>query len=341
MEKITVLVVDDSVFMRNVITDILNSDPEIEVVGQASDGIHALKKIQEFNPQVITLDLEMPHMNGLETIQKLMQLAPHPTVIMVSAFTSEGAGVTLQCLEAGAVDFVLKPSGPRSLDMDKVKEKLIATVKSAALVNMQTFKKKSVHIEASTIPKNAHQQPGIIVIGSSTGGPVALERLLPLFPPEFSYPILVAQHMPLEFIVSFVKRLEHLCHVPVRLAKDGEKIENGIIYIVPGNVNTQVRQDADDLAVFSTTETDVILTPSIDLLMKSVVAIYKEATVGIILTGMGDDGAVGMQAIKEAGGRTLVQDEKSSTVFGMGRAVVERGFADLVVPLDEIVEHII
>lgn len=334
---VKVLVVDDSFFMRKVICDFLQSDPAIKVIGEAEDGAKALQLITELNPHVVTLDIEMPVMNGLETLKALVSLPQHPSVVMVSGYVQEGADVTLQCLAMGAADFVLKPSGSFSLDMDKIKDVLIKKVKDAAKVDTT-----KAQVFTSSLPKTwrYHKTGGIVVIGASTGGPAALETLLPAFPEDFPYPVVVAQHLPKEFAASFVNRLDKRCQLLVVNAKQGMKLVPGTIYIAPGGTVTTISQAMGQPVLNVQPDVQDIETPSVNQLMKSAAAIYRQHTIGIILTGMGKDGSDGMAQVKQAGGHTIVQDEPTSAVFGMGNEVVSRELADSVVPLSSIIEKV-
>jgi two-component system, chemotaxis family, protein-glutamate methylesterase/glutaminase len=339
MEKIKVLVVDDSFFMRKVISDILNSDPEIEVVGEASNGVEALEKINQLQPKVVTMDYEMPHMDGLSTVKKIVEQDTPPAIIVVSGFVEEGGALTLKFLEAGAVDFVPKPSGTLSLDMAKVKDHLIEKIKVAAKIDtdkFRTFKRRaapgSFNFKISI--------PRIVVIGSSTGGPAALEVLLPQFPSNFPYPILVAQHLPREFIKSFSERLSKECQLKVVIAGEGLPVQNGVIYLAPGGADTEVRSAPGSIFLSVKDNPDELESPSVDKLLTSAAKVYENGAIGIILTGMGKDGSMGAQSVKESGGKTIVQDESTSVVYGMGREVVEKGLADDIVPLDNIVERL-
>jgi len=334
---VKVLVVDDSFFMRKIIIDFLQSDPEIEVVGEAADGAEALKRVADLQPQVVTLDIEMPVMNGLEALEVLVGLPNHPSIVMVSGYVEAGADITLQCLAMGAADFVLKPSGSFSLDMDKIKDSLIKKVKDAA--NVDTTKVFTI-----TPPKpktlHYHKADGIVIIGASTGGPAALETLLPAFPKNFPYPIVVAQHLPEEFTISFANRLNKRCQLHIMHAEPGMQLAPGAVYIAPGGTITTIQQNAGQRTLSMQIDVRSIETPSIDQLMKSAATAYRQGTIGIILTGMGKDGADGMAQIKQAGGHTIVQDEKTSAIFGMGNEVISRKLADAVVPLDDIIEKI-
>lgn len=337
MKKISVLIVDDSFFMRKVVGDFLRADPLIEVVGEAVDGQEAIKKIAQLKPQVITLDIEMPKMNGVETLKAITSEPDHPSVVMVSGYVEKGAELTLQCLHLGATDFVLKPSGSFSLDMEKVKDLLVRKVKIAAAANTSKLR---------TMPPRPNREwryaptGGLVVIGASTGGPVALETLLPTFPPNFPYSIVVAQHLPKTFTKSFVERLQQKCQLHVIRAEPDMPIKPGTVYIAAGSTTTTIAKRNNEVVLKVEPNNQDIETPSVTKLMTSAAAVYQDKTVGVILTGMGKDGAEGMAAIKKAGGKTIVQDEQTSAVFGMGREVVEAGLADNIVPLDLVTETI-
>ncbi len=335
MGRITVLVVDDSFFMRKVITDILTGDPEITVVGQAGNGLEAIERINELHPDVVTLDIMMPKLSGFSALERIMTSARPPAVLMVSAYTKEDAEITLDCLSMGAVDFVLKPSESAAHELDKVASELLGKVKMAA-------RARPDRLPVSALPTALRTKKyGVAVIGSSTGGPVALERILPLLPKDLSYPVLVAQHLPAQFVDSLADRLAKQCKLPVQTAIDGAELNSGTIYFAPGGANTEVVRTSTGHIILSVNPSNEILTPSVDALMISAAKIYVGATLGIILTGMGEDGLEGMKAIKAAGGDTIVQDEQSSVVFGMGRAVAEHGLADALVPLEQIAKRIL
>lgn len=341
MDNIRVLVVDDSLFMRKVISDILSSDSQIEVVGEAVDGKEALNLINKFNPDVVTLDYEMPSLNGLETLREIMKLEVIPRVVMVSGYTVADSEITLLCLDAGAVDFVLKPSGGTSMDMLRVKKDIIEKVKAAAEINIS--KNKIVKAKEKDNKKNSFRNDyeGIVVVGASTGGPAALEHILPNFPSNYPLPVLVAQHLPEHFTKTFSIRLDKLCLMNFVEANDGQEIKKGTIYLAPGGKNMEIVKDDEKLIIKISENVSETETPSISLLMKSAAKIYGEKTIGVILTGMGKDGCTGMEAIFKAGGETIVQDEESSVVFGMGKEVVDKALAKQVVPLENIFTKII
>jgi len=340
MEKVSILVVDDSFFMRKIISDILNSEPIFKVVGEATNGNEALQKINELKPDVVTLDYEMPHLNGLETLKKIMEMSDPPPVIVVSGYVYEGADITLDFLDNGAVDFILKPSGVLSLDMNKVQQQLIEKVKAAASVDPQKkirLKTKRYGISHALFKKN----DGIVVIGSSTGGPAALQVILGQFPENFPLPVVLAQHLPKEFADSFTERLSRECKLKVIRAKDGMPINPGTIYLAPGGHDTETEL-YNGKKVLKVVENNVdIETPSVNKLMISAANIYSENTIGVILTGMGNDGSLGMAQIKKRGGITLVQDKQTSVIYGMGKEVIEKKLADIILPLDKIIEKIV
>lgn len=345
--SIKVLVVDDSLFMRTLISDLLSSDPEITVIGTARSGDEAFKKILKSRPDVITLDLAMPGASGLETLEKIMISHPTPVVIL-SAYSREAADVTLECLHAGAVGFVVKPSGELSLDIDKVKKQLIAEVKSAALVDrkrLRRFLREHKGAPHRTPLRAKTDQEKIIVMGASTGGPQIIEEILSQLPADFPHIVLVVQHMPsLSFTESFAARLDRNCSLSVKVAEDKERVRGGTVYLAPSGSRMMLKQDDHASYVMPHVhlrpEEANGLTPSIDLVMESVAAVCGGKAVGLLLTGMGSDGLKGMRAIKEAGGRTIAQDE-SALIFGMPRVVIEAGLADQILPAEEITEEII
>lgn len=345
-ETVRVLVVDDSFFMRTLVSDMLNSDPDIKVVGAAKDGNDALEKLKTLRPDVITLDYLMPGLSGLRTLKRIMRERPTP-VIMLSAYTEEGTAATIECLEAGAVDFVLKPSGAVSVDIEKVKDKLTAKIKRASKVNIQKIK--------SILARKRVKQflaPGVVVkekvfvIGSSTGGPSVLELILSELPSNFPAAILIVQHMPAKFTNSLAERLNRMSEIVVKEAEGGDVIEPGKAYVAPGDFHMTVKRimtEGATRAIISLNQGPQVhgLRPSVDVTMKSVADVYGENAVGIILTGMGRDGAEGMRAIKRRNGKTIAQDEATSLIYGMPREVIEKGDADYVFPVFEISQGII
>lgn len=334
---IKVLVVDDSLFMRTLVSDMLNSDEEVEVIDVAKEGRQAIDKISKAKPDCITLDLAMPGWDGLTTLKHIMSECPVPVVIL-SAYSKRDADITIECLEAGAVGFVLKPSGELSLNIEKVKHQLLDEVKAASKVELRKIKSL-----AARKPKRRKRRLAsinkIIVMGASTGGMQTLESILPLLPDDFPSPIIIAQHVPnLFFTESLAQHLNRQCELAVKVAEDNEIIEARKIYIAPGGSHMTLRLlPSREVAPHIKNAKSDILTPSVDLLMASAAKIFYENAVGIILTGMGYDGREGMKAIKQAGGSTIVQDE-SSLIFGMPKAVIDAGYADKILPAGEIAE---
>jgi len=335
-----ILVVDDSLFMRTLISDMLNSDPEIEVVDTAKDGKEAVSKITKLKPDCVTLDLMMPEWDGLITLKHIMAECPTPCVVL-SAHSKEGADITIDCLNAGAVGFVLKPSGELSLNIENVKHQLLEKVKAASKIELEKLKsltrKKPKRHKRELVGVNK-----IIVVGASTGGLQTLESILPALPAYFPSPVIVVQHLPNVFFTeSLAERLSRYCELTVKVAENNEIIQTGKAYFAPGGSHlTLASLPNREVTACITEAKDDSLTPSIDLAMKSAASIFNGNTVGIILTGMGHDGCQGMRAIKESGGRTIVQDE-SSLIFGMPKAVIDAGFADEVLPANEIASAMI
>lgn len=330
ISHIKVLIIDDSLFIRSLVSDFLNEDPHIKVVDTASSGQEAMRKIPNSRPDCIILDLAMPGWDGLTTLKHIMHDFPTPVVIL-SAYSQEDADITLECLELGAISFVLKPSGELSLDIEKIKERLIQEVKAAAGVNLKRFKtriaKRPPHPSRKLLVEDK-----IIVVGASTGGPQTLELVLPSLPSDFSIPILIVQHMPNRFFSESLSRhLNKNCLLKVNVASDNETISAPTVYLAPGGSHLRV----ENRTIFLTKVSPDTLSPSIDMAMQSIAKVYQENSIGIILSGIGDDGLEGMRSIKKAGGRTIVQDE-SALIFGMPKVVIDAGLADKVLPAEEI-----
>ena len=337
MGNIGVLVVDDSMFMRKVITDLLSSDPGIEVVGTARNGMDALEAVRELRPDVITLDIEMPKMDGITALKELMKADPTP-VIMVSALTQEGAEMTFDALELGAVDYIAKPSGSISLNMGSVKDVLISKVKAAAKARLKPVGGNAASRKRRRTVERFSSKDKIINIGSSTGGPRAVSELFTDLPKE-TPPILLVQHMPKFFTKPFSERLDKLSRFSVREAEDGDRVEEGLALVAPGDFhmtvtrNGRIRLHQGPMVHY--------LRPTVDELMLSTADIYGQRNLGVILTGMGSDGAKGMRAIKEHGGQTIAQDESTCVVFGMPKVAIEQGCVDVVLPLQRIPGEIV
>lgn len=346
--KIRVLVVDDSALMRLRISDILNSDRGIEVVATARDGEDGIKKITELKPDVVTLDIEMPRLDGLHALGYIMSEIPTP-VVMVSAYTQKGAEATLRALEYGAVDFVPKPSGAISRDIETIGNELIAKVKTAATVDLDKLEFIWPQKVSESYVKSRSQKhvPGVkvVAIGASTGGPRALGKILPQLDPDIVAGLLIVQHMPTGFTKTFAARLDRESKIEVKEAAAGDRIEQGKALIAPGDYHVTVRRETtgnDTAGVISLNQDPPVygLRPTVDVMMLSVAEVYDDKTVGVVLTGMGSDGAKGMKAIKENKGKTVAQDKNTCVVYGMPKAAVKEGAVDKIVPLDKIAEEI-
>jgi two-component system chemotaxis response regulator CheB len=339
---IKVLIVDDSFVMRKLLRDILSSE-DIEVVGVAKSGSEAMKIIPQIKPDVITLDLVMPAWDGLTTLKHIMEEYPTP-VIILSAHSREGADITIECLAAGAVSFILKPSGELSLDIEKVAPELLEGVRMASKIDVAKISALFVP-EGFRVKYKAVETDKIIVIGASTGGPQTLTAILSSLPRDFSPSIIIVQHMPsIEFTQSLAERFKRVCKLMVKVAEDNETIARKKIYLVPGGysmtLQTIDRENKTKVVIRLVKDKPDALTPSINATMRSAAEIFNGNAIGVVLTGMGSDGAEGMEAIKNSGGKTLVQDE-SSLIFGMPKAVIDRGCADSVLPAGKIAEKII
>ncbi len=341
---INVLIVDDSAFMRNTLSSMISSDPELKIIGIARDGVEAVEKVAALKPDIVTMDVDMPRMNGLDALRHIMAKTPVP-VLMVSSLTAEGAKVTLDALDIGAVDFIPKNLSELSLNIVKIKDVLIDKIKHIGRRGIVLQKKQSLRpLEMPKTPKNAHVvRIGIVVIGASTGGPKALQNVICKLPKDFSVPVLIAQHMPPNFTGPFAERLNQLSALEVKEAENGEPVRKGLVFIAPGKGHMSLsRKSVTEISIaISENRGDYIYRPSVDALMLSVVENFSGRTLGVILTGMGNDGEKGMKAIKDAGGKTIAESEETCVVYGMPKAVVDAGLADKVVPIDEIAGEII
>ncbi|MFL6436313.1 MAG: chemotaxis response regulator protein-glutamate methylesterase [Terriglobales bacterium] len=341
--KVRVLVVDDSALMRKLIPHILARDPQIEVVGTAMDGSFGLKKIEELKPDVITLDLDMPRMDGMETLRQITRSCRLP-VVVVSAHTVNGASATFKALSLGAFDFVPKPSETSRAGMESIAEQLVAKVKVAAQSGAATAPMVLPEKLRGKKSKQPSQQPPtkIVAIGISTGGPNALQYVLSQLPGDFAGTILVVQHMPEGFTEMFAQRLNECCAIDVKEAHSGDVLLAGRALICPGNRHLRVRRmPLGDVAVLGDDEKVNGHRPSVDVLFQSVAQEFGSKAMGLLMTGMGEDGAEGLGSVKAAGGLTVAQDEYSCVVFGMPKAGIERGHAMRVVSLDSLANLLI
>jgi len=345
MSRIRVLVVDDSVFMRKLIVDRLSSDPEIEVVGTAASGREALKRIDELNPDVVTLDIVMPDMDGLTALKFIMQNKPVP-VIMLSSLTSEGAEATMKALELGAVDFVAKPSAHISLDVAGSSHDIVSKVKIAAQTRGHIKRIGSHNASMPQPPARTALRPEaslnkLVLIGTSTGGPKALHQVIPKLPAHINAAILIVQHMPAGFTRSLAERLDQVAAVKVKEAEPGEKIRPGYAYVAPGDyhlkVAAAVHQGKRELSVRLDQSPPLHgCRPAFDVLLESVAEHFWSQMICVIMTGMGHDGAAGLLKVRAKKARIIAEHQSSCVVYGMPKAAVETGEVDYVVPLSSI-----
>ncbi|HVJ49538.1 chemotaxis response regulator protein-glutamate methylesterase [Desulfitobacterium sp.] len=367
-ELITVLIVDDSPFMRITLQKILNQDPEIKVLDTARDGREGIEKLQTLHPQVITMDVEMPVMNGLQALDEIMRWQPTP-VIILSSVTTEGTQATIKALEYGAFDIVAKPSGKPGDDLQVLAQDLIEKVKGAAHVDPTRLGKKRTPVRTtlknspptfaqSSAVNNLNRtqsQPSragasnrslsypkhpveIVAIGTSTGGPSALQTVLPQLPANFPVPVIVAQHMPPGFTGPLAQRLNGLCALNVREGINGEPLKAGTVYVAPAGKQIQVVRRTGQLLLQIGDESPIstLYHPSVDVMFLSLAKEVGKRALGVVMTGMGNDGLKGMREIKALEGFAIAEAEETCVVYGMPRSIVDAGLADRVVPLGEI-----
>jgi len=340
---IRVLVVDDSAFVRQALTRMLSSTPDIEVVGTAVDGREGCEKALALHPDVITLDIKMPRMDGLAALRRIMAECP-TAVLLLSSQTKEGADVTLRGLELGALDFMDKSSVQGQMDLLSLEEELRAKVRALASVPRSRLEAPLRVAEAVPRPLPARHaaRAQVVVIGTSTGGPSALQALIPRLPQDLPAAVLVVQHMPVGFTRSLAERLDLRSVLRVREARDGDAVAPGVVLIAPAGRHMKVRQRGSELRVWCDDEPRATLhRPSVDVLMASVAKACGERAMGVVLTGMGSDGVEGLRAIRAAGGLTLAESEESCVIYGMPKAAMEAGVVDREVPLGRIADEIL
>lgn len=348
---IKVLIVDDSALIRSVLTEIINKQPDMEVIGTASDPLIARQKIKALNPDVLTLDVEMPKMDGIVFLEKLMRLRPMP-VVMVSSLTEKSSSITLHALELGAFDYVTKPKLDIRNGLEEYAEELTDKIRGAAQMRKIRPLTRSTGISSALQKNNADvvlaaerhtfaTTEKIILVGASTGGTEALKALLVDLPAD-SPGILITQHMPEAFTKTFAKRLDSLCKIAVKEADHGERILPGHAYVAPGNQHLLLkRSGANYMTALSDGPPVSRHRPSVDILFRSAANCAGKNAIGIIMTGMGDDGAAGMLEMHQAGACTLAQDEQSCVVFGMPKEAIARGGVDEIVPLHDLPRYLL
>jgi two-component system chemotaxis response regulator CheB len=338
-----VLVVDDSAFMRRVISELVEGSGEFTVVGTARDGQDALARVHALKPDLVTLDIEMPQVNGLQALERIMREAPRPVVMLSAAETMDGRNATLRALELGAVDFVRKPSGPISLDLEVVQVRLLNALRAASQANLRGLE---VPAPASPLPgrgsaRDARRQPRAVAIAASTGGPRALTRVVPVLPEDLGAAVLVVQHMPPGFTRSLAQRLDAMGRLAVHEAEEGQEVLPDHVYLAPGGYHMRVAGGAVPAIRLEKSPPVWGVRPAADPLFHSVAEVFAGRAVGVVLTGMGRDGADGARAVRAAGGRTVIQDSGSSTVYGMPHAALQAAGADRVATLDAVAGAIV
>lgn len=356
----SVLVVDDSAFMRRLITQILESSGEFRVAGTARNGLDALQKIHALDPALVTMDVDMPELDGLQALGYIMSETPRPVVMLSAATTHSGHDATLRALELGAVDFVRKPSGAISLDLARITDRLLAALRAAAQANVRGVRMlaltrlpvrgtpaRPMPVVQPPLATARSVTPGggatrIVAIASSTGGPRALAEVVPNLPRELGAAVLVVQHMPAGFTKSLAQRLHAMSRLPVSEAEAGEPVLSDRVYLAPGGLHMSVT-GASGSATISLGDSPPIwgVRPSADPLFRSVAERFGSEVVAVVLTGMGRDGADGTRLIRQAGGRAVLQDRATSTIFGMPNAALQIAGADRVAALGEIAPAIV
>ncbi len=337
--KIRVLIVDDSAFARQALTRMLASAPDIEVVGVAADGQEGVEKTRELRPDVVTLDVNMPRMGGLQALERIMAECPVP-VLLLSSLTQEGADVTLRGLELGAVDFIDKSSVRGPMNLLTLAPELQAKVRALASVPLPRRAPSGAVAAPAEGPPATRAE--VVVIGASTGGPPALQAIVPRLPVGLGAAILVVQHMPVGFTRSLADRLDSRSLLSVHEAEDGEPVAPGVVLVAPAGVHMKVRKRGSAVKIALDEEPrDALHRPSVDILMAAVARLYGPRALGVVLTGMGTDGVLGLRAIREAGGRTLAESEETCVIYGMPKAAVEAGVVDRSVPLPRMADEIL
>ncbi|MEG0773006.1 chemotaxis response regulator protein-glutamate methylesterase [Clostridium sp.] len=368
LTKITVMVADDSALMRRMISDMINMESDMEVIDIARDGEDLLNKLKNKVPDIVTLDVEMPKLNGIGALKKIIEAKIPVKVIMLSSLTMDGANITIECLQSGAVDFVQKPGGSISLNVNTVREELVNKIRVANRIGIKTkisrssdiqeakkevkgavnetaSKAKNIAIKEIITAKNPVSRKNIsgrvncVVIGASTGGPKALYEVITSLPQDLGVPVLVVQHMPVGFTKAFAERLDKFSKIKVVEATHGEKIEHNVVYIAPGGSHMEVSLDN----TIKLTQDPPIwgVRPAVDKLFISAARVYNGKILGVVLTGMGKDGSQGVIEIKNLGGYNISEDESTCTIYGMPKAAYETNTVDEVVPLHHISEKVV
>ncbi len=358
MEKIRVLIVDDSAFVRAFIRQTLDKDPRIEVVGVARDGEDAIQKAAQLQPDVVTLDVEMPRKSGLEALPEILQVSK-AAVIMVSSLTQEGAEATIEALEKGAADFIPKPASLiGSGTVDEFRKTLVEKIHVVGthkerFQRVRPFRRparigdyKAIPVKPKPSRGRRKHHPKVVIIGISTGGPLSLQQVIPMLPGDFPLPVVVVQHMPPQFTKSLADRLNTLSQVTVKEAAEGDELRPATVYIAPGGRQMLLRPNRGHTATVAVvdhveSEKREIFKPSVNVTTFSALKVFGGAIIGVMMTGMGSDGKEAFIELHRQGGIVIAQDERTCVVYGMPRAVVEAGIADYVLPLEKIAETLV
>lgn len=340
-KRATVLVVDDSAFMRKLIAEMVESSGAFHVIGTASDGVEALQKVRSLRPDIVTLDIEMPRLNGLQALEQIMAEMPRPVVMLSAAGSDLGNEMTLRALERGALEFVRKPSGPVSIDLAAVRTQLMSALEAARAMNMGGVRVPSSAADADlgelATKKSPDAASRVVAIASSTGGPRALAEIIPRLPEQLGAAVVIVQHMPGEFTKLLAERLSTLSPLWVAEAMDGKLLRENRVYIAPGGFHMTVRGGPGHATIhLDESPTMWGVRPAADPLFFSVAETFGRAAIGVVLTGMGRDGAEGLRRIREAGGRAIVQDRESSIIYGMPQAALAAAGTDNIAAMTDI-----
>jgi len=337
-QKIRVIIADDSLVAREMLAQILLSDPDIEVIGQAADGGEAVEMVERLRPDLVTMDIHMPRLDGLKATERIMAFTPTPILVVSSSVHGEGMGSAFDALDLGALEVIKKPEPRDWAELDRIGREVIRKVKILANVRVITHI-RGRHSRRAVVPLSAvgPAARSVIAIGSSTGGPSALLSVLGRFPADLPVPVVIAQHIADGFVPGLVSWLDAGCKIRVVAAEDGGRVEPGTVYFAPTGANMVIEREHTKFRAPGSSE---LYIPSADVLFESVARTYGKRAVGVLLTGMGSDGAEGLKLMRNAGAATIVQDEASCTVFGMPKAAIEIGAAEKIVELNDIAEAI-